>query len=150
MMAQKISSRDLIRSAGIVIVRKVDNQYLFLLLRSYNFWDSAKGRQEPGEDILMTAVRETFEETTITAAELDFKWGYDSYTTEPYKKGTKTGTYFLAETIRKTIELPISPELGKPEHEEYRWLNYDEAKKKTNKRIGKVLDWAQNKIQNKK
>lgn len=138
--------KELIRSAGVVVVRKVDGQYMFLLLRSYNFWDHAKGHVELHETLLEAAIRETEEETTITLAELDFNWGYDSYTTEKYLKGTKTGTYFVAETTREKIELPISPELGFPEHQEYRWVTFDQAIKLTNERIGKVVKWANNKI----
>ena len=141
-----ISKRDMIRSAGIVIVRKVKGEYNFLLLRSYNFFDFPKGRQNQGEALLETAIRETEEETTIKSSELDFKWGKESYTTEPYLKGKKIGTYFLAETSREVIELPISPELGKPENDGWVWASYEKAKPLTNARIGKVIDWAWNKI----
>jgi bis(5'-nucleosidyl)-tetraphosphatase len=136
----------MIRSAGIVVVRKVGGQYLFLLLRSYNFWDHGKGRNEEGETLLETAIREVEEETTLTKDELAFNWGYDSYTTEPYLKGKKTGTYFVAETTREEIDLPISPELGFPEHQEWRWVDFHQAMQMTNERIGKVIQWAKDKI----
>lgn len=138
-------SNVLIRSAGIVVVKKVGDQYLFLLLRAWNFWNHAKGRVQGGETLLETAIRETEEETTIKKDELNFKWGYDFYTTEPYLKGKKTGTYFVAETTREKIELPYSAEIGKPEHEEYRWVTFEEAINLTNERIGKVVKWANEK-----
>jgi len=136
----------MIRSAGIVVVRKVEDQYLFLLLRSYNHWDHAKGRQELGETLLETAIREIEEETTIIKDELSFNWGYDSYTTEPYLKGKKTGTYFVAETAREVIDLPYSDEIGKSEHEQYGWFTFEQAMKLANERIGKVVKWANKKI----
>ena len=39
----------MLKSAGIVIVRKVENTYRFLMLRSYDYWDFPKGRVEEGE-----------------------------------------------------------------------------------------------------
>ena len=134
------------KSAGIVPIKLEDGEYLFLLLRSYNFWDFPKGRIEPYESALSAAIRETYEETTIPDQQLLFVWGTDSYTTEPYKKGIKTGTYFVAKTTATTIDLPYSEEIGKPEHEEFRWVTYEEGKKLTNKRIGGVLEWAYKKI----
>jgi len=134
-------------SAGIVPVRKTNNGYLFLLLRAWNFWDFPKGRVESGEETINTAIRETEEEASIPANRLDFKWGKDSYTTEPYlKKKNKVGVYFLAETDKEDIVLPYSEEIGKPEHEEYRWVTYDDAQNLTNERIGAVLKWAYNKM----
>lgn len=142
-----ISNREMIKSAGIVPVKKMNDEYKFLILKTYNFVDFPKGRQEPGETLLQTAIREIGEETTIKPEELNFKWGIDSYTTEPYLKGkNKTTTYFVAETTRETIELPISLELGKPENDDWGWKSYKETKQLVNARIGKVIDWAWNKI----
>lgn len=138
----KLSKRDMVISAGIVPVRVVDGTPLFLLLRSYNFWDFPKGRVEEGESELEAALRETSEEATISEDALEFVWGKSSHTTEPYKRNSKVGTYFVARTEQEKVEMPVNPELGKPEHEEYRWLTYEEARRLTNVRIGKVLDWA--------
>lgn len=132
----------MIVSAGIVPIRITDDGTLFLLLRSWNFWDFPKGRVEKGETPLEAAIRETTEEASIPAENLEFKWGKSSFTTEPFKRGTKVGTYFLALTEQKDIELPVNPELGHPEHHEYKWVNYEDAQKMTNDRIGSVLEWA--------
>lgn len=129
-------------SAGIVVVRPVDNKYKFLLLRSRNYWDFPKGHIELGEDAIDTAIRETNEETTLSSKDLRFKWGKVSKNSDKYKKGTKFAVYFIAETDRNKIDLPVSKELGRPEHDEYRWVSYGEAKKLVNERIGKILDWA--------
>ena len=143
---KKISKRDKEVSAGIIPVRKVGNDYLFLLLRVYGFYEPPKGRVENGEDAFDTAIRETLEETSIPPEALHFTWGKDSYTTEPYKKGRKTNVFFVAETDFEDIVLPYSEEIGKPEHEAFVWVKYDEAKKLLNDRLGKAVDWAWNKI----
>lgn len=139
---------NVIVSAGIVPVRKSGNEYLFLLMRAWNFWDFPKGRVEPDESDFVAALREVEEEASLTPRDLDFKWGRESYTTEPFngKQGRKVGRYFLAETDKEEIILPVNPELGKPEHEEYRWVTYEEGQKMTNYRIGGVLKWAYQKI----
>lgn len=138
----------MIVSCGTVIVRRVGDTYLFLLLRSWNFWDFPKGRNESGESYFETALRETEEETSLSPSELDFKWGKESYTTEPFNgfQGKKVGKYFIAETEREDIILPVSEELGKPEHSEYRWVTYKEGQKLTNHRIGAVLKWASERL----
>jgi bis(5'-nucleosidyl)-tetraphosphatase len=142
----KISKR-YIRSAGIIPVKRTSDEWYFLMLRSYSLWDFCKGRIEPGETTFDAAVRETEEEAGIKPSELNFKWGKDYYETEPYrKKKDKIVRYFVAETNAKNVHLPINPELGRPEHHEFRWMTYDEAQRLTNERIGKALSWAYNKI----
>ncbi len=49
-------------SAGAVVVRQQDGNWLFLMLRVYNYWDFPKGLVEPGEDPLEAACREAEEE----------------------------------------------------------------------------------------
>jgi 8-oxo-dGTP pyrophosphatase MutT (NUDIX family) len=117
------------------------------MMRSFNYWEAgSKGKQEAGETNLQTALREVQEETTIKSGELDFKWGYDFVESGPYGKLEKTARFFLAATERKDIELPISPTLGIPEHDEYRWCEYKEASKLVNLRVKQILGWAQEKI----
>lgn len=143
----KISKRDYVISCGIVPVRFEHGKPLFLLLRSRNFWDFPKGRKEEGETDIETAKRETMEEADIKPENLSFKWGKDYIETEPYrKKKDKIGRYFVAETFQSQVSLLVNPELGRPEHEAYKWMTYDEAKKALNERLGKVLDWANDKI----
>jgi len=143
----QISKRDYVVSCGIVPVRFSDGEPLFLMLRSGVFWDFPKGRKEEGEDDIDTAIRETLEESTIKSENLNFKWGKDFTETEPFrKKKDKIGRYFVAETSQTEISLPVNPELGRPEHNEFRWVAYEDGLKLTNDRIGKVLTWAHNKI----
>lgn len=127
-------------SAGAVVVRKTQDGFVYLLLRAYNFWDFPKGIVEKGEDPFKAALREVKEETGLE--ELRFPWGEIFAETEPYRQG-KIARYYLAETSRENLQLPISPELGRPEHHEYRWLSYPEARKLLVPRVQKILAWAQ-------
>lgn len=138
---KKISKRITV-AAGVIPVRVTENGYEFLMLRTNNFWEFPKGKQEDGEDLLDTALRETSEETNLTPNDLNFKWGKISRQSEKYKKGSKYVVYFIAETTVKDIKIPVNPQLGRPEHDEWRWLNYEEARKISNDRIKAMLDWA--------
>jgi hypothetical protein len=40
------------------------------------------------------------------------------------------------------VRLPISPELGRPEHDEWRWLTYDAALALASARLLPVVGWA--------
>jgi len=126
-------------SAGIVIVRRFDDQYRYLLLRAGHYWDFSKGMVEPGEDPLAAAIREVEEETTLTG--LDFRWGHPFTETEPYGKN-KIARYYLAESAEGEVNLPVTEELSKPEHDEFRWLEYDAARGLLVPRVMAVLDWA--------
>lgn len=133
-----------ILSAGIVVVRHFsDKGYRFLLLRAYEYWDFSKGIVEPGEDPLAAAIREVEEETTLT--DLDFRWGHDFIETKPYGKN-KIARYYFAESPQGEVFLPATEELGKPEHDEFRWLEYNAARSLLLPRVQAVLDWAGNKI----
>ncbi len=135
-----------ILSAGVIVVRKdEDGEWKFLLLRAYGYWDFPKGIVEPGEDPIEAAKRETEEETTIN--DLEFKWGYDFRETGPYNRGRKVARYYLAETKTKDISLPVNPEIGKPEHDAYKWVSYEEAKKLVAPRVMEALEWAKKKIE---
>ena len=128
-----------ILSAGVVVVRGKDLQRHYLLLRAYRNWDFPKGVVEPDEDPLHAAIREVEEETSIT--DLVFRWGYNYRETAPYARG-KVARYYLAETIRLDIHLPISKELGRPEHDEFLWADYSAAQKLLPPRLQPVLKWA--------
>ncbi len=128
-----------ILSAGVVIVRREQERWRYLLLRAYQYWDFPKGRAEAGETPLETALREVREETGIT--ELEFRWGYDYVETGPYARG-KVARYYVAETNERRVIMGISPELGRPEHHEYRWMAFDEAYRLASPRVRRVLDWS--------
>ena len=130
-------------SAGVVVVRRVQEDWLFLLLRAFNHWDFPKGMVEPGEEPLAAAIREVREESLIE--DLDFAWGAESTQTGPYSAG-KVARYYLAETHTTSISLPFNPEIGRPEHSEYRWVDYDSAVELVSPRVRPVLKWAAQKL----
>lgn len=127
-------------SAGTVVVRRVGAGWRFLVLRAYRNWDFPKGQIEPGEHPLAAARRETAEETGLT--ELAFPWGQVHIEVGPYGPRRKIARYYLAETGQVSVRLPISPELGRPEHHEWRWVNANEAARLLPPRLQPVLAWA--------
>lgn len=129
-----------ILSAGVVVLHWHRDHYLYLLLRAYNYWDFPKGMVEPGESPLECAIREVREETTL--AELNFRWGPVYRETQPYNHGRKVARYYIAETPFTCIELPINPQLGRPEHSEYRWVNRTQAWRMLTPRVQAIVGWA--------
>lgn len=127
------------RAAGAVVFRRTEHGVRVLLLRAYKNWDFPKGLVEPGETELEAAKREVLEETGI--AELDYPFGEEYKETLPYA-ANKVARYYLAETGEVDIKLPVSPELGRPEHHEYRWASFDEAEELLPPRLAIVLEWA--------
>lgn len=135
----------MILSAGVVIARQVEGEWLYLLLRAYNYWDFPKGEVEEGEAPLDTAIREVKEETGLE--DLSFNWGKVFLETEPYCGGKKKARYYLAMTSESRVRFSINPEIGRPEHHEYRWLNADELKELVPPRLHSVIDWARDLIE---
>ena len=126
-------------SCGVVVVRRTDHDWRFLLLRAYNNWDFPKGMVEDGEEPLAAAVREVHEETLIE--DLDFDWG-EAYTeTGPYSRG-KVARYYLASTPTEEVSLPVIEELGRPEHNEARWVDLRGALRLVSARVRPVVLWA--------
>lgn len=126
-------------SCGVVLARESGSGWLTLMLRAYSNWDFPKGICEAGETPLQAAVREVGEESGIT--DLRFEWGERFTDTGPYNHG-KVARYFLARTDEQEVEMGISPELGRPEHHEYRWMHFDAAYDITSPRVGLVVQWA--------
>lgn len=126
-------------SAGVVVARRDNSGWRLLVLRAYRNWDFPKGLVEAGEAPLDAAIRETAEEAAIH--DLAFHWGERYCETAPYGRG-KVARYYLAETGQTSVTLPISPELGRPEHDEWRWASFDEAGRLLPPRLQPVLAWA--------
>jgi 8-oxo-dGTP pyrophosphatase MutT (NUDIX family) len=126
-------------SAGIVPVRRTAGGWRVLVLRAYGNWDFPKGFIEAGESPLAAAKREAEEEADLT--DLEFPYGEIHCDTEPYSGG-KIARYYLAETRKEQITLPVSPELGRPEHHEGRWASMEEAKRLLPPRLQPVMAWA--------
>jgi 8-oxo-dGTP pyrophosphatase MutT (NUDIX family) len=126
-------------AAGAVVFRRTDRGVRLLVLRAYKNWDFPKGMVEPGESDLDAAKRECAEETGL--ADLDFPLGDAHKDTLAYAGG-KVARYFLAETAQAAITLPVSPELGRPEHHEWRWVSLEEAEDLLPPRLAIVLEWV--------
>jgi bis(5'-nucleosidyl)-tetraphosphatase len=126
-------------SAGVVVVSLVDRRPRFLLLRAYRNWDFPKGIVEPGEEAIDAAVREVREETALD--DLSFDWGLVYRETGPYHKG-KIARYYIARSKERSIRLPVNPDLGRPEHQEATWVDYDRALTMVSSRLQPVVRWA--------
>ena len=121
------------------MLRRIDGQWHCLLLRAYRNWDFPKGMVDAGEEPLHAALREVEEESGLT--ELVMPWGTGYRETEPYARG-KVARYYVAESPKGRAVLPISPELGRPEHHEYRWVTLDAAQQLVPPRLKAVLSWV--------
>jgi 8-oxo-dGTP pyrophosphatase MutT (NUDIX family) len=132
------------RAAGMVVLRRGAEGWRCLLLRAYRNWDFPKGLVEEGEAPWAAALREVAEETGLAA--LRFPFGEDGCDTAPYAGG-KVARYFLAEAPAGEVYLPVSAELGRPEHHEFRWAGWDEAQALLPPRLQPVLAWARARVE---
>lgn len=130
-------------SCGAVILRETPSGHRVLMLRAFRHWDFPKGLMEDGESPKQTASREVCEESSI--ANLEFPWGDGYIDTGPYNRG-KVARYYLARTTQEKVELLPSPDTGRPEHSEYRWLSMAQARKLATPRVALVLDWVEAQI----
>jgi bis(5'-nucleosidyl)-tetraphosphatase len=130
-------------SAGVVVVRESVDGARFLLLRAYRNWDFPKGLVERGEDPLAAAIREAREEAGLT--DLALEWGTEFIETELYARN-KIARYYLARTRTERVILEVNPELGRPEHHEYRWVDLTEAFTLTVQRLQRVIAWAASRV----
>ena len=110
-----------------------------MLLRAFTHWDFPKGMVEAGEEPLAAAIREVKEESLIE--DLQFVWGNEFTETGPYSRG-KVARYYLASTRTGDVTLPVIEELGRPEHNEYRWVDHAAALQLVSPRVTPVLKWA--------
>jgi len=115
------------KSAGIVLFRNDSDKNEFLLLNyPQGHWDFVKGKIEQNETSHETALRETKEETGIT--NIEFVDGFEESVEYDFrfKKEDihKKVIFFLAKTNEKNIKLSH-------EHNDYLWLEYNDALKKT-------------------
>lgn len=131
-------------SAGVIV--REDNgveEPTYLCVRAYSNWDFPKGHVEGQETLLQAALRELEEETILTPEDIQLVG-----TMAPpvvYKNGKKTAHYFLADRIsEKEPFLPINPELGHPENDEYSWMTIQQMNAVFPKRLAEVLLWIGN------
>ena len=115
-------------SAGIVLFRNISNENEFLLLNyPQGHWDFIKGKMEKNETPRETALRETKEETGISDIEFidGFEESVEYYFRFNNENIHKKVIFFLAKTeTLQTVSLSH-------EHNDYLWLAYNDALKKT-------------------
>lgn len=131
------------RSAGAVVFHREGGGHAYLLLRAYRNWDFPKGELCDGEGPLDAARREVAEETGIT--DLRLPEGAPHVETPVYARD-KVARYYLAEAGTREVRLGVNPALGRPEHHEFRWLAYVEARPLLVERLRRVLDWAEERV----
>ena len=123
------------QSAGIIVYRiNSENIPEFLLLNGDAIgWGFPKGHIDKGENLVQTAKRETYEETSLKISKLEpgFKQEVKYFLKKNWSTGKqykipklKMVTYFLAEV---PYESPVK--ISK-EHIGFIWLPYSNAKKK--------------------
>ena len=115
------------KSAGIVLFRRDSSKNEFLLLNyPQGHWDFVKGKVEQNETPHETAIREAREETGIT--NIEFIDGFEESVEYDFRFKRedihKKVIFFLAKTDEKNIKLSH-------EHNDYLWLEYSDALKKT-------------------
>ena len=121
------------KSAGVVLFRNASNKNEFLLLNyPQGHWDFIKGKVEQDETPHETAFRETKEETNIS--DFEFIDGFEESVEYNFRFKNedihKIVIFFLAKTNEKKITLSH-------EHNDFVWLGYDDALKKTTFRNAK-------------
>ena len=121
------------KSAGIVLFRNISNENEFLLLNyPQGHWDFIKGKIEQNETPHETAIRETKEETGIS--NIEFINGFEEFVEYDFRFKRedihKKVIFFFAKTGEKKIRLSH-------EHNDYLWLEYNDALKKTTFRNAK-------------
>ena len=54
----------------------------------------------------------------------------------------KVARYYLAQTSEDQVVFAVNPQIGGPEHHEYRWLTHPELEKRSPPRLLPVIRWA--------
>ena len=132
------------QSAGIILVDLSDEKAKVLCLRAYKNWDWPKGQLDLGESHIQSAIRELEEETGYTADDIQLVQELidrPEVVTYGSGKSAKTATYFYAVLLNTQKEpfLPVNPQLGHPEHEEWRWVQTDHLQKIMPDRLKKIV-----------
>ena len=146
---------DITQSCGVIIVdfMMVEGyEPRILCLRAYSrpnpcvkpsCWGFPKGRMEPGEEKIDTAIRETAEETGLIVGQ-DYALTGQIAPSIMYGKGKrkKVATFFIAERAsERDPTLPVNPELGHPEHDQWLWVPISEMAAMMPDRLVPVVEY---------
>lgn len=131
------------QSAGVILVDVSGEESKVLCLRAFKNWDWPKGQLDPGETHLDAALRELEEETGYAPEDIELVQeliNRPEVVSYGSGKGAKTATYFYAVLLNtsKAPYLPINPELGHPEHDEWRWIHVSDLHKIMPDRLKKI------------
>ena len=114
-------------SSGIIVFRRVLGQRLYLLLHYHyrgDYWDFPRGNIREDETPKEAAIRETEEETGLSANQLRIMEGFEEHAKWFYRLEGQTVhkqvTYFLAETENENVNIS-------EEHVGAKWLSYEDA-----------------------
>ncbi|KYB26853.1 bis(5'-nucleosyl)-tetraphosphatase [asymmetrical] [Tribolium castaneum] len=112
-------------AAGFVIYKKACDNILYLLLQtSYgeHHWTPPKGHVDPGETEMVTALRETMEESGLKQEDLKIFDDVKKILNYNVKGKPKKVIYWLAELTNPKAEVKLSEE-----HQDFKWLKLDDA-----------------------
>jgi len=133
------------KTVGIVIFRREGKGIRYLLLHHGGpYWNFPKGRQEPGETEVQTALRELREETGITDVKIidgfkhEYNYDFDSEVNDGVReKIFKHAIFFIGEVQGDAVEISH-------EHIDYGWFDYETAHKRSFYQQGQDLLKAAN------
>jgi len=118
--------------AGVIILKKFNDEYRVLCLKIFGSYDLPKGGVESFENIFAAATREAEEESGIT--DMDFKWGLVTTT-------ARNVTLFIASTTQQPVIRP-NPETGEYEHHAAHWKSLDNAEKSLHPYLRPTIAWV--------
>ena len=140
-MSVKITKKKLPDGAGVVVVKRIDEEWKVLGLRLYGKYDIPKGGIEDNEDTFVTALRETEEEASIT--DLNFRWGKEPTVIT----GKANITVYLAETSQDPA-VKKNPHTGIFEHHGAAWVDWDFMEGRVYDYLKPAISWARNIVTN--
>ena len=139
-MSIEVTKKKIPDGAGIVVVKKINEEWKVLGLRLYGKYDIPKGGIEDGEDAFSTAIRETAEEASIT--ELNFRWGKEPIIIS----GKADITVYLAETTQDP-QIVKNPHTNIYEHHAAGWCEWDFLEQNVYGFLKPAVVWARNVIE---
>lgn len=113
-----LPASDLIAAGLFLAQRGSPRRWLLLRSRRTREWGFPKGHQDPGEDVLTTALRETAEETGMGLVAVTGPPALLTYQVPSGRR--KVVAYFPAETTQTEVRLS-------DEHDAHRWATADEV-----------------------